>query len=74
MKHYYDQRLLRCNTCHFLRDSIMKGRKACGSYAMAFTESKGIIDEECDEYRTEAQWQQEQAIAERLKKQKKKKK
>ncbi len=71
MKPYYDQRYSCCETCHHFRDSRIEGRKACGEYAMTFTEEKGIADEGCPKYKTEAQWQIEKRMEEAKKKQKK---
>ncbi len=72
MTHYYDQRYSCCERCHFFRDSIIGGRKACGEYAMAFDEGKGIADEKCGKFKTEAQWQAEKRMEELKKKQSKK--
>lgn len=74
MKYWYDQRYKCCETCHHFRDSIIKGRKACGEYAMAFSEEKGIVDDECEKHRTEAEWQEDQRRIELLKKQAKRRK
>jgi hypothetical protein len=69
MKHYYDQRYSCCETCHHFGDSRIEGRKGCGEYAMAFTEEKGIVNDRCPKYKTEAQWQMEKRMEEARKKQ-----
>lgn len=60
MKYWYDQRYVCCETCHYFRDSIIDGRKACGEYGMAFSESKGIVDGVCARHKTEARWREDQ--------------
>ena len=41
---------------------------------MPFSEYKGIVDDVCEKYKTEQQWQEEQLRAEMLKKQARRKK
>ena len=74
MKYWYDQRYKCCEACHHFRDSLIQGRKACGEYAMPFSEYKGIVDDVCEKYKTEQQWQEEQIRDEMLKKQARRKK
>lgn len=72
---YYDEKCVDCSNgcCYLARDTYRDGREyeACRCFGYILHPEKGISEERCPKFRTEAQRRAEIEAEERLKKRKK---